>query len=241
MPRKRKECPDGFDKAFPKILRKLMGDEPQQKLADYLGKSRQSISYYRDGTSAPDWEDIVKIADYFKVSTDYLLGRIKDPTPKQDTMAVHEFTGLSSWTIDYLHSYADSTLRSFYRKLFDSIIKIGESELEDAAAFVFEAARASVIARKNKHSDAKRMIENAVISLSEDRSGYIVSATEAESYFLMQAEANISKCIADVLGELENDVIEALDEPDSINISDFEWIVVDDETEDDSEAAEGND
>lgn len=82
MPRKRKEQPDSFNKAFPIAMRKLMEQKSttQNELAEYLNKTRQSISYYCDGSSSPDWETIVKIADFFNVSTDYLLGRTEDPS-----------------------------------------------------------------------------------------------------------------------------------------------------------------
>lgn len=82
MPRKRKEQPDNFNKAFPTAMRKLMDQKgvTQNELAEYLNKTRQSISYYCDGSSSPDWEAIAKIADFFNVSTDYLLGRTEDPS-----------------------------------------------------------------------------------------------------------------------------------------------------------------
>ncbi len=86
MPRKRadeKEQSQDFNKAFPATLRKLMRESSvtQQMLTDYLGKkNRQTVSYYCDGTSSPDWETIVKIADYFNISTDYLLGRTSEPS-----------------------------------------------------------------------------------------------------------------------------------------------------------------
>lgn len=82
MPRKRKEQPDNFNKAFPVAMRKLMEQKAitQNELAEYLGKTRQSVSYYCDGSSSPDWETVAKIADYFNVSTDYLLGRTEDPS-----------------------------------------------------------------------------------------------------------------------------------------------------------------
>lgn len=81
MPRKRNEHSDNYNKAFPTAMRKLMEKKNivQTELAEYLGKSRQSISYYCDGSSSPDWETLVKIADYFNTSTDYLLGRTEDP------------------------------------------------------------------------------------------------------------------------------------------------------------------
>lgn len=83
MPRKKLNYTDNYYKPFPNRLRRLMrGDAgkinrtvSQQELADYLGlKARQSVSAYCDGSGQPNWENIAKIAEYFSVSTDWLLG-----------------------------------------------------------------------------------------------------------------------------------------------------------------------
>ncbi len=83
MPRKKLNYTDNYYKPFPTRLRRLMrGDAgkinrtvSQQELADYLGlKARQSVSAYCDGSGQPSWENIAKIAEYFSVSTDWLLG-----------------------------------------------------------------------------------------------------------------------------------------------------------------------
>ena len=46
----------------------------QNKLADDLGLSNASISYRENGKQEPTASAIVKLAGYFDVSTDYLLG-----------------------------------------------------------------------------------------------------------------------------------------------------------------------
>lgn len=108
MPRKRKEQPDNFFKAFPTAMRKLMlqKDATQNELAEYLHKTRQAVSYYCDGSSSPDWETLVKIADYFKVSTDYLLGRTADPNP---TPSAVDDLGLSPEAVNWIHSIKRSS------------------------------------------------------------------------------------------------------------------------------------
>lgn len=77
MPRKKINKGEEYNKAFPKNLRYLFEEQrrTQLELAQYLGdKSRQAISCYCDGSSSPDWETLAKIAKFFNVSTDYLLG-----------------------------------------------------------------------------------------------------------------------------------------------------------------------
>lgn len=54
--------------------RKLYG-YTQRDMAERLGISQPSYIRYENGTSEPTQENLVKIADIFDVSTDYLLGR----------------------------------------------------------------------------------------------------------------------------------------------------------------------
>lgn len=49
----------------------------QRALADYLNVSVATISHYESGVNYPDVETLSRIADYFGVSVDYLLGRTK--------------------------------------------------------------------------------------------------------------------------------------------------------------------
>ncbi|EAD1840413.1 XRE family transcriptional regulator, partial [Listeria monocytogenes] len=55
-------------------LRKKKGFS-QYKLADELGFSRGQVANYEQGTREPDYQTLLKIAEFFNVSTDYLLGR----------------------------------------------------------------------------------------------------------------------------------------------------------------------
>lgn len=62
-----------------KILRGLRKDDGarQKDLAKYLGVSVSTISHYEAETHLPDVFTLVKISDYFGVSTDFLLGRTR--------------------------------------------------------------------------------------------------------------------------------------------------------------------
>lgn len=57
-------------------------NKTQQELADYLGLTRPAYTAYERGNRSPDYDTLQKIADYFGVTTDYLLGRteIRNPT-----------------------------------------------------------------------------------------------------------------------------------------------------------------
>ena len=56
-------------------------DKTQQEIADVLNMHRSVYRRYESGErEAPAWV-VVKLAEYYHVSTDYLLGRTNDPTP----------------------------------------------------------------------------------------------------------------------------------------------------------------
>ncbi len=47
----------------------------QKEMADFLLTSQQTYSRYEKGTREPDIETLIKLADYFGVTVDYLLGK----------------------------------------------------------------------------------------------------------------------------------------------------------------------
>lgn len=54
----------------------------QQDLADALGISQQSVYKYEKQGTQPDHDTLIKIADYFEVSVDFLIGHtaVRDPS-----------------------------------------------------------------------------------------------------------------------------------------------------------------
>ena len=52
----------------------------QKELAELLGISLRAYQFYEDGTNEPKIRALITLADYYHVTTDYLLGR----TDKRD-------------------------------------------------------------------------------------------------------------------------------------------------------------
>lgn len=61
-----------------KELRKSKGIS-QLALATDLNANQNTISRYETGEREPGIMELIKIADYFHVSIDYLVGRTNDP------------------------------------------------------------------------------------------------------------------------------------------------------------------
>ncbi|KMY62993.1 transcriptional repressor of PBSX s [Geobacillus stearothermophilus] len=66
-------------------LRKLRQEKKltQEELGKKINVTKVSISGYENGNRTPDTETLQKLADFFNVTTDYLLGRTDDPTPPE--------------------------------------------------------------------------------------------------------------------------------------------------------------
>lgn len=58
---------------------RLERDLSQKELGQILGVSNVTISMYENNDRQPDGETIKMLADYFRVTTDYLLGRTENP------------------------------------------------------------------------------------------------------------------------------------------------------------------
>ena len=68
---------------FGEILAELRQDRglTQRDLAKLFFVTPGTISNYEKGRHLPDAERLIKIADYFSVTTDYLLGRSSSNLP----------------------------------------------------------------------------------------------------------------------------------------------------------------
>ena len=110
------------------------GKTTQQQLAQFLGISKQAVSLYCKGESLPNCYQLLKIAQFFGVSTDYLLtGNSSECKPALfssfDTSALSEDARaqlkiLSSYKelaeviegiLKRLHSHIMNTLTNSYR------------------------------------------------------------------------------------------------------------------------------
>lgn len=100
---------DVFEKADTPLARNLSNliGRDVSKMAEYLNCSPQAINQYKQGTAVPQVEKLIKIARYFNVSTDYLLGLSNVKSTDTELKGVCEYTGLSEETIGKLHERAE--------------------------------------------------------------------------------------------------------------------------------------
>lgn len=76
-----------------KELRKEKGTT-QKQLADYLAVRNTTVSAWEVGDNEPDLTTLVKIARFFKVTTDYLLGNEDEDGTKKSFSEEFEYKNI---------------------------------------------------------------------------------------------------------------------------------------------------
>ena len=93
-----------YNSHFAATLRALMekNGTTQKELADFVGVRPQTLSLYCTGETQPNVDKLLKIAEYYKVTTDFLItGTILEDVPTR------ELLGLSETTVECLKLVKD--------------------------------------------------------------------------------------------------------------------------------------
>ncbi len=110
MPKTRKGSSiELYNSHFAATLRDLMMKHPetglpvtQKELADFVGVRPQTLSLYTTGETQPNVDKLLKIAEFFGVTTDFLItGTILEDIP------VREMLGLSERTVENMKLIKD--------------------------------------------------------------------------------------------------------------------------------------
>lgn len=97
---------------FQERLKELRGNNKLQDIAKDIGISRASLGYYENGDRKPDIEVLLKLANYYHVSCDFLLGLTTVKNPNIDNRVISEKTGLNEQSINVLSGYQKNATRS---------------------------------------------------------------------------------------------------------------------------------
>lgn len=106
-----------------KALREKKGMS-QTELANEIGISRGSISFYENGERTADIEILNKLCDYFRVSADYLIGA-------GDLAQINEFN------LTNKHYKSNATLDSYALEIY-RLMKECFSEMQNIESFIHE-------------------------------------------------------------------------------------------------------
>lgn len=111
-------------------LREKKGKK-RQEVADEIGISRASLEYYEKGKRRPDVEVILKLADYYNVTCDYLIRGVRS-----SYVDIHSATGLSDKSIEILQNILKLRKKS-YINMLNFLIEETDFVLQDFGGYRF--------------------------------------------------------------------------------------------------------
>lgn len=199
----------------------------QSQLADKLGVSRGSISFYENGDRIPDIEFLRKVSEYFNVSADWLLGLSNVQSNDGELQQACNYTGLSEDAIKNIliaHGVGEKNntafnAMSFINKFFESI------ELYKAMRYLFRAVYADSMrykpaqllrAKADKTQEEQDLIdgfredEKRVIELLEEDGNLLLEGSEAAEYYIFKAKESITQIVNDVFSSSMEEIDDLL-------------------------------
>lgn len=168
-------------------------------------------------------------ADFYGVSTDYLLGLVDNPVPDQRIQAVCQYTGLSPTTVELLHAYASS---GFTIRLIDAILQADgiPVDMPEALTDSAQALAVSLASKLSNLSGIQREISNRIATISRNgKNEYYISAEHAADLYLSRAVDIATTNIKTAVRQMRDDLAMNLfnpQKPDGVSI-DIEFIKVD--------------
>lgn len=189
-------------------FRKLVDEQriTREKLANILECDTSLITKYYNGDREIPVKNIIKIAKYFNVSADYLLGLSDAKTDDKDLQFVCDYTGLSAETIDKLREYClpDFTYPDDFEpfeedRILDEKFEIERSKKERKIidSFILSPAFDELV----MHGSQVQYINETILS-------YLAIYFDDYEYFMkLQKEGNSIEDIKLFLKEFENDAI----------------------------------
>lgn len=96
---------DNVTLIFASRIKELRGTKTLQEVANEIGITRVALGYYEKGERKPDIEILHRIATYYQVSCDYLLGLSDVKTPDISIKEICQKTGLSEHATQKLYYY----------------------------------------------------------------------------------------------------------------------------------------
>lgn len=115
---------------FPSRLRKLMEETKttQRELALAIGVRPQTVSLYVQGQSFPDVNGLARIANYFSISADYLIGNSEMPNTDLTMQDIHKMTGLSAGAICKLQNIYEKNRKTAFSDIISLLIEDSNAE-----------------------------------------------------------------------------------------------------------------
>jgi len=176
----------------------------QADLASAMGKSESAIRMWETDRSKPDCDTLIKLADYFNCSTDYLLGlseykTVQDKEDKEHTVheAWEEFTRVIDYfyEMDKIHIINEFFLTVKNAQAYDNYLQFPHE---------FLAALNKLLGSMNLFSQARWVFA------AEDESNPDMTSFNIRMKMLVSALQGIYRVCNDMESSIDRDLCELL-------------------------------
>lgn len=193
MARSKKDLTEKYQSPFASRLRELMDASKmtQDTLAQKIGKTRQTVSQYANGDSEPGYATLVKIADIFNTTTDYLLGVTNAKSVSTDERAIIDKTGIKENNLNKLFVAKEYGLNNIIEYVND-LINIAFTTVADYDKLCATLDVPNQCQLKEKSISDLSFEELVVLAECGQKYGYIsLNGEDAFRYFLLQLSKKI--------------------------------------------------
>lgn len=196
-------------------------DVKQKELATGIGLSQDNtVSYWCNGKRKPNIEQIIQIAKFLNVSSDFLLGLSDVPTNDIQLKSVCDYTGLSEEAVKSLNSHHHLYKSAKYRQYRDSIMKFfsyfvlsGDKIFCSIYPYICSVTNCKRI--KKQYPDIKFIESRIIPETNSEKFIYKLyfdrETKERQDLYLFQCQRKISNSIMFFLRDYSNDWINAND------------------------------
>ena len=166
-------------------IAELIGDTPSGTVAKDLGLTRQTISNFVNGRYKPVGDNLEKLADYFNVSTDYILGRTDVKSPDTTIQGVCKYLGLTEQAVNIIAELSKhhSNLSDFIIKHLTSLInEITILTAQSEKIFSIKAKAPSAMSDEYEQLMIDAVRYRATITFNKVLDDYDMRIAKAEEY-----------------------------------------------------------
>ncbi len=205
--RKKKEIDGIFAERLSGLLQAVKSEKGiiQEDVAKATGITRQSLGKWANGENVPDILDLKKLAEYFGVSADYLLGLTDNSTTDMELQAVCNYTGLSDNTI-YLLNLLNQVRKLNISDYQPSIINILDSifsEIDNGYYYFLFFMRDAINTNLSEDdSDLVKIIKSVDLSNSNV---YILLGQNYSDYLMQKCNKYVEQLNNKVVSTLRGD------------------------------------
>lgn len=117
---------------FGNILKKLREERglTQSDLADKLNIARPTLTKYERNEREPKFGTLLKVAEFFNVSVDFLLGRTTIKDDNENNFKKH-YPELLKWIDECIIEYSDERKSSIYKLIYEHLECLGRLDWEN--------------------------------------------------------------------------------------------------------------